>query len=493
MSTDIVRALALVGNPRAALDLSPPARALVGALDAGVGQVLGFGTSLSEASADAIAGLAGEIAGSLGDTIAEIVGDVAQVIPIVGPIIKAFTSIITFALSSGESSEQTCSRFFAIFKPKPTGSLLAGGPLVPADLFARVHGIERWYTDKPADYADVRAGIPPVWAFMPQRRRFLPCGPLDCRSALAMSLMQLTEGCIADLRDFDWKLVTAVCRDLADHDELEHLADARAVRRRWGKALERDARIASLQWAKLHPKDHRRGLPQGWRDRFRRLRRGIEASWGGALPAGTSSDGGAVLWIAYLDLLARAFDPAKGYLTWDYAEFLFSRQLPFADKRYAFRGAGTHAWHTINEPLLRKRPNRDYLDDTELVAAPPTWIWGEEACPRMVVDNLRSMVENWQHSVKPAYEQGKTKVAQLEREARAIGREVGARRARSKRVTIAVPPTAPPPAPVTAPPPAAPAVPAAPTPDFDPTPVLVGVGTVGGIALVLRLLAGPRE
>ena len=174
----------------------------------------------------------------------------------------------------------------------------------------------------------------------------------------------------------------------------------------------------------------RRGLPQGWRDRFRRLRRGIEASWAGALPRGATSDGGAALWIAYLDLLARAFDRQTGYLTWNFAEFLFARQLPFARRRYAFAGQDRHAWHALIEPLLRKRRAADYLDDTELVAAPPTWIWGEDPCPRLVVGNLRGIVENWQHSVRPYYQQGKVKVAELEREARAIGREVGGRRRR---------------------------------------------------------------
>jgi hypothetical protein len=505
MSKDIVTALALLGNQRTVADLSPPARVLVGALDVGVGEALGLGSAVSEASAEAIAGLAAEITTSLGETIADIVGSVAEAIPLVGPFIKAMTSVITFALGSGESSAASCSRFFTTFKPTPTGSMLAGGPLVPADIFARTHGIERWYTDKPEDFASVREGLAPVWSFAPFtfRRRFLPCGPLDCRSALGMALMQITEGCIVDLRDIDWKLATEVARGLADADELPHLADGRAVRRLWGRALERDARIASLQWAKLHPQDAKRGLPKGWRDRFRRVRRGIEACGAGALPPGTTSDGGAVLWIAYLDLLARAFEPATGYLTWEYVEFLFARQRHLADRRYDFKGAARHAWHKLNEPLLHKLAGREYLADTDLVAAPPTWVWGDDPCPRMITENLRGIVENWQHSVHPAYQQGKAKLDQLDRDARAVGRAVGARRAQATTAHQAVrvgdalgaasPQTSAGDAtPTSASPASAATAAATEAEDFDPTPVLVGLGALGGIALALHLLTAPR-
>lgn len=66
-----------------------------------------------------------------------------------------------------------------------------------------------------------------------------------------------------------------------------------------------------------------------------RLRRGIEASWVPNLSASASSDGGAALWIAYLNLLVRAIE--NGMLTWDYVEFLFRRQHRFASKGYELR------------------------------------------------------------------------------------------------------------------------------------------------------------
>jgi hypothetical protein len=234
------------------------------------------------------------------------------------------------------------------------------------------------------------------------------------------------------------------------------------------------------------------------------VRRGIEACGAGALPPGTTSDGGAVLWIAYLDLLARAFEPATGYLTWEYVEFLFARQRHLAERRYAFKGDARHAWHKLNEPLLHKLAGREYLADTDLVAAPPTWIWGDDPCPRMVAENLRGIVENWQHSVHPAYQQGKTKLDQLDRDARAVGRAVGARRAQASAVRVgdAFGAASPQPSAGDASPTSTSAAPAPPADaataaateaaDFDPTPILVGLGALGGIALALHLLTAPR-
>src|SRR6185369_4573552 len=107
---------------------------------------------------------------------------------------------------------------------------------------------------------------------------------------------------------------------------------------------------------------------------------------------------------------------------WDFVEFIFARQARFASKSYPFRGPEAIAWHLAVEPLLQRRPDKEYVDDDGLIAAPPTWIWGEDPCPRMVTTTLRGLVENWQHSVHPYYQQGQAKVAQIEQDARELGR-----------------------------------------------------------------------
>lgn len=300
---DLLGGLALVANAKTGFDLSPPARALIGALDTGVGAALGLGSNVSEAGAEALAGLAEEVMGTLGQTVADIVGNIGEAIPYLGPIIKAVASIVSLVLSGGgPTPSQRCASLFTTLKPFQTGSLMSGGPTVPADFFARAYGIERLHTTEPSEYAAVRAQLVPNWASMPLPiyRTLVPAGPHDCRPAIGMMLMQITEGYIADLRDFDWPAVTRLCYDSAREEDRKFLTTERAVRRLWRKALDRDPGVASLQWKQKHPFEPRSGLPRGWRDRFRRLRRAIEASWGPRLVAGASSDGGVALWIAYL-------------------------------------------------------------------------------------------------------------------------------------------------------------------------------------------------
>jgi hypothetical protein len=154
---DILGAVALVSAPSTVADLSGPARALLGALDEGLGAAVGLTTSLSSAGTDAVATLAGNLAGdlaaALGDNVGEIVSDCVEALPVIGSIAKAVVSILTLGLSIGPTDAELCQRLWDRYRPTQTGSALAGGLTVPADIFARVHGVEVYSTDNPDDYA----------------------------------------------------------------------------------------------------------------------------------------------------------------------------------------------------------------------------------------------------------------------------------------------------------------------------------------------------
>jgi hypothetical protein len=439
---DILGAVALVSAPSTMADLSGPARALLGALDEGLGAAVGLTTSLSSAGTDAVAtlagNLAGDLAGALGDNVAEIVGDCIEALPVVGAVAKAVVSILTLGLSLGPTDAELCQRLWDRYRPTQTGSALAGGVTVPADLFARVHGVEVYGTDNPDDYAaaherfrqDPRALSPGLWF---PSANFLEAGPIDYRSTLAMSWMQVVEGSIADVRDYDWRAFVRALEGVLHDEERPLFRKPAHVAHLWQRAVDRDRRIARAQWAHDHG-EQLVGLSPETVATLRALRRGIEAMYGPSLPAGSTSDGGAALWIAALDLVTSAFD--RGALSWQHVEWLFARQGRFARRMYAFSGADNHTWHRVVEPLLQRRPDADYLADTGLVAAPPTWIWVDDPCPSETSSALKNMISTWHDTMHPYYDAGQQSVQELERQARAVGRAAGRRQAARRTVSL---------------------------------------------------------
>jgi hypothetical protein len=456
-SADVVRGLSATVQADMLADLSPPARVLVTALDTGVGIAAGLGKPLSSAAESAVADMVTSLPDDMASTVAEVASDVAAFIPVFGPILKGLMTVVSALVSAfkGPDSGAECQSLFSVYAPKGTGSIDMG--TVPADLFALKHSVGLWYTDGRGASAedDARAVIlderlahagsihfSGTLPGNPQKmvpwlsggewvRPTVPFGPSRCRSALGMALMQITEGCIYDVRDIEHAFVEAEAHPptagekalamssdgggmyiesglthlgqlqlLADTDaERRRIATPAAVRALWGKALDRDNRLAPKQWAHAHPDDKPRGLPARWVARFRRLRRAIEAS-------GYGSDGGVALWLAYQDLLVSAFD--RGYLSDEYVEFLFARQGAAANKTW-----GAHpSWFSADQ-LFGRNPDQQIVESDNITAAPPTWIWFGDPCPHMVTKMVLGLVDRWRRTIHPEYAQGQAKLRAL--------------------------------------------------------------------------------
>jgi hypothetical protein len=245
--------------------------------------------------------------------------------------------------------------------------------------------------------------------------------------------MQVVEGSIADARDYDGPVFVRTLKDVLHDEDRPAFRRPAHVAKLWQRAVDRDRRIARAQWHHDHGAQLV-GLSEERVTTLRALRRGIEAMYGPSLPSGSTSDGGAALWIAALDLVTSAFD--DGALSWDHVEWLFARQARFAQRTYAFSGADNHTWHRVVEPLLQRRPDADYLDDTDLVAAPPTWIWVDDPCPRETSTALQNMISTWHNTMHPFYASGQKDVQQLEQHARAVGRATGRRQAARRTVSL---------------------------------------------------------
>jgi hypothetical protein len=308
----------------------------------------------------------------------------------------------------------------------PTDS---GDTTVPADVFALEHAVQ-------GAAAWVTTGVATM----------VPLGPPRCRSALGMAWMQLAEGAVVDPLDLDLAKVRAaiLARGVSDA-ELARIPTPAAVGLLWKSSIDRDLQIAPRQYAAQNPSAAHVGLPLLWRDRLLKLRRAIQAAKRVQGERAGRSDGGAAFEMIRMDLIARAF--ARGYLTPDFGTYLFARQMgpeldgiDFATPRYAIQpewlqpnmGAalpGVAAQHVIDK-LFNHYTDADLLGDSQLVAAPATWIWGGDPCPSMVMGMLMQQVTTWQDSVHPLYSEGQQSVVEMEATAReaarkAVGRASG--------------------------------------------------------------------
>lgn len=507
-SSDIVGAIAAVTNSDVMAKLSPVVQPMIQALDVGIGSALGLGTSLSSAGLSAVTSAAESAAESVGEevgsTVAEIAGDVVEMIPFIGPIIKAAVAIITAVVQALEpkgemSTGQECQALSTAFKPQQTGSELAGGMSVPADMFACVNPVMAFWLKTQGDtslsyfqefaknpraaerkYAAVNwfdpklggAGVPAAsvslrdWSLigrgygphiqvdpyeLPAIRTFYVAGPTVCRSAIGMALMQVTEGMVCDIDDFDWNYVLKVCQDVNEANTpgtKGQFKSASHVREMWKASLDADREMASKQWAIKNPHDKKRGLPKEWAERFRKVRKGIEACYGPLAKPGTTTDGGTSLWLAYVDLLLQAYD--KGYLSDDYIAWLFTRQSLETYKRFG-NPASTEQVDTLSDqgPLSSHNAamplywwlNWKLLSSSKFnagdvrsgdatanyTATPPTWIWFGSPCPENFSAQVSQMVSGWRTSVHPYYTAGKEAEAKLTSKTSALKAKVKAK------------------------------------------------------------------
>jgi hypothetical protein len=423
----------LAGDSTLLSDLSPPVRAMAGALDTGLGLAAGLGQDLSAAGVGAISNLASSVVASLGGAFSDIVTEVASEVPLIGGILSIFASLFG---SLGVDNAAACQQLFQTYQPTPSGSMFAGGTTVPADIFAREHRVQPFS----GDTAEISSGIGTI----------VPLGSGWCVSAPGMAWMQVTEGYPVDPADLDWPHIHAalLAGDLSDAQRGQ-IPTPLAVRRLWDASLARDVAMAPRQYAAQNPQAVPVGLPAQWITRFRVLRRAIAAAKRTTFST-APSDGGASLYMLYADLIAAAFD--RGYLTPSFARFLFARQFgpeilgvgvgvarfppryaisPFWIPRYML---GPLAVQHVALKLFAQLSDGDLLGDPQLTAAPATWIWFADPCPSMVVDMLEQQVTTWEHSVHPVYSQGQSATGDMEARARQAARRAVAKRAQRSSV-----------------------------------------------------------
>jgi hypothetical protein len=422
-TTGAIAGLGVLTDPNLKSDLSPPAAALAKALDEGVGAAL-FGRSISSAGADALAGLAGDVAASVGENAAEIVGEVAQAVPLVGTVVKAAITFVSAMMTPFSEASQTevCAHLAQVLAPAGTGSMLGGGRVVPADIFAPSF--------------EVAACTDGHWQRTPSAKAgqvVATCagGPLRARSLFGHVLMQITEGCPVDTTDPGWDWEQLRSGVLQEHPGAKSKGFAtRPMPLLWERAVERDLhlavrtyreqqdeilRMAGEEWrAKGVVEDPvvppgAMGLPPAWRRRFRALRRGIEAAWGPGLAAGARSDGGVGLWVIYVDLLTEAF--RRGYLSPYFATYLLARQ--------ARQGSYVNLGPRVTWDRLAALESDDELvRRIDLPAAPPTWLYGfqfDGPCPPMLIGSMvLPLVNGWADTVRPHYVQGAREVQRIQ-------------------------------------------------------------------------------
>lgn len=425
-TTGAIAGLGVLTDPNLKSDLSPPAAALAKALDEGMGAAL-FGRSLSSAGADALAGLAGDVAGALGENAAEIIGDVASSVPLVGTVVKVAVSIVNAALApfSAAAQAEHCAQLAQTLTPQATGSMLGGGRVVPADIFAP--------SFEAADCRDGYNRVRTPSAKVAQVVASCTGGPLRVRSLFGMVLMQITEGTVVDVSDPGWDWDRLKADVLAAHPTAK-IFQTRSTRGIWERAVSRDVRLALRTYREK--RDHilddagdtwrekgiledplaplaPLGLPPAWRVRFRGLRRGIEAAWGPGLAQGAASDGGVGLWVLYADLLTEAF--RRGYLSPYYACYLLARQA----RQGTYAGAlnPQFTW----DRLVAAETDEELVRVIDVPAAPPTHVFGPEfagPCPPMLVSSMvLPLVRGWADTVRPHYVQGQTEIRRIEKAA----------------------------------------------------------------------------
>jgi len=401
--------LSVLSDPSLKDDLSRPALALATALDQGLGQAFGLGKSLTEAGTEIVSNLVGDVA-SVSANVAEIVGDTIQIIPILGQLVSIVLKVMSLGLGGGKTPAQHCQEWQTLYAATPTGSLLSssgGQPFVPADYFARiVDATGSAILDE--DKADAARGTGyPSYAgiIAPSDRRF--------RSLLGMSLMLVTEGTLIDENDLsagDWKTDKPPSFNPFDLPYALGLADFKkpkndgkrivyssatygkdygallldpktkktdrarrplALRALYRRIVSDQYEVRARAWragtsdfgadelAENDLERSKRGLPASWRRRFQGLRRGIESLH-------LKGDGGAGLWILYMDLLANAF--RRGYLSRDFVR-----------------------WNIVS--------------DNNIPAA----------CADGIADAIAQMAINWTNTIEPHYTQGKAKIEDLAR------------------------------------------------------------------------------
>lgn len=391
----------LIADPSALSALSSPSRLLVDSLRTGVETVLA--SQIAQVKSTAIEVASAAVAEAVGATVA----DVMSAIPLVGAVIGAAIRIISSIVSVDDDAEDLayCQSFLSGFRPKGTGSLFAGGGVVPADLFAPVHKIP-----KDANWGG-RGNVAPgkVWGFVRGADKYA--------SALGCALMAITEWAPADPRDVDFKKLAKM-----DHERglgtFDDFAGEYWNENMWWKHVSRVIRESRAAYVDEYPGKRQIGPSKKRRAQFRKLRRAIRAQHGPSLPKGAVSDGGASLWTSYLDLLRD--EVRAGHITKRWIAF----QLQWVGASYnyfqLFPGMVSDPDHVNLLPMFGTE--EEYHAEGQ----------DGRGCPSVLADQIFGLVGGWATSVEPFYAAGQAEIDRMKTAANEIARVAGEKAKASK-------------------------------------------------------------
>ena len=396
---------AISRDPSSVHALSGPGQVVLAALT-GVVEKVG-GLALDAIKTEVTTSLLPTIADMLGTTVS----DLASAIPMVGQVVALGIKVVTALASAGSSNEASvqglCRACQQRFQPLPTGSILAGDGMVPADIFAPVHRVYDTYA--PETQRTVRALGNKVYG---AHNKWNPLSSGPCigvegyASTLGQALTLLLEGASVDSADVEWgRLHHAGGWGLRGLVRLDYLREAmgNAPLPHNVASFERliAANIAHCdrEWRRAHPTRAQLGPTPARRAQYRALRRAIRASYVPSLGRGAQSDGGAGLWTLYLDLLRDDF--ARGHFPAGYAtDALYRRQWVYVPRHMPFAA-----------PTLMFGDSGDYT----------TPLQGNQTCAALAYSQIEAIVQTWGRAVDPRYQTGQTKLAELKAQAIAIG------------------------------------------------------------------------
>jgi cysteine desulfurase len=362
---------ALAQDPTALSALSAPGRLAFDTMKGAVEEAL-------HAPLESLTGLAAPVAAD----VLQQVGDLVAAVPMVGQFAAVAMKILDVLLNAGDANRRTLDTvsagWVARLQPRGSGSVLGEGRVVPADVF--VHGFrfaDAFETGAAAEgvrrESGGRASLSPDHKYNPKTNGWV-VGAEQYPSALGQALAVLTEGAPVDESAVDFGYLARMVQAIGPWQPTEQLArvmgasatyptDAGSWRQMVGKNYEVCCESIPMP-----------GVPVRRRAQFTALRREIARAWR------RPGDGGAALWLVYLDLLAAEY--RAGHLTPD-GSITALGLIP-----RIFLGGHAPFWQ-------------------------PLWGFETQRGPYMTTrqaDQIRDLVAQWGDAVAPSYSAGKAKI-----------------------------------------------------------------------------------
>jgi hypothetical protein len=365
----------------------------------------------------------------LSDVFGSALGDISQAIPVAGAMVGMVFKIVDGLAHMDEINKQSqnelCSQLQQQWAPTGSGSFLAEGSVVPADLFAPIHRIyDTWPPDRRGRYDAMSRDQRLSHDTANTGDNPLTSGPVFgvewYASTIGQALMLITEGLNVDSGDVDFAGLQSqpwVGQWITSGDYYPKIIAAYRPGQGTGRF---PVALPQWEWLVNHNLDYWDGQyrKEGAGDRtvkqlgpspsrraqFTALRRAIRAAYtpSGASSSATApaSDGGAAMWILYLDLLRDEW--TKGHLPPEWMAYVLARR-----PRAFHAGPGTEifGWDAT------------YLPSTAV---------GMHTCAANTTNQLLGLIQQWDAAANPRYAAGQQKIADIRAQAVQIAAQKGA-------------------------------------------------------------------